>query len=192
MKLNIFEFIRNKFCLVNDKSTSLSLDEKLNLKWDELYSSYSSAVKHKKIIDFYLGKNDYFHLDKDYGNHNISISFNSLIDYSKKVGHQKTLNSFKNDIKKILVLDLSCIEFFFILQYISLYLNFIQINKIDNLEWKVENSIRVLIKNQFNKLILKYPPNLNYHFLDDGYHIKEILLKIENIKEREGIDLLKI
>lgn len=160
--------------------------------WDTVYVSYEEALSNNKIVDFYLGRDKYFHRDSDTGFHNTSTSFFGLEAYSKKYGNEKMLILFKSDIENILNHNLTTDEFSSTINYIWIYLvNYYEDEKTCfNIEWRVEKTIRVLIKNQIEKFHKMYPVDSKYKELSDGYNFDQTLKSINIIKNRTGIDLL--
>ena len=54
--------------------------DELKAIWEHTYTSYESAIKKNCITDFYLGKNDYFHPDREYPGHQFYKSFQRKVN----------------------------------------------------------------------------------------------------------------
>lgn len=191
---NIFskfsEFISDFF-----GSTSLEIHQgksEYDKVWDEINSSYEKAKKNNETIDFYLGRGDYLHYDREWNSHTPSVSFFSLEAYCEKYGNEVMLNSFKNDLIEILKEKLTPIEFNDLQTYIWIYLLKYYEEKSFEIEWRVEKIIRQLIKKHIDRFSYELSDVLEDKWPSDGYEFKNILSSIKNTKNRFGIDLLDI
>ncbi len=160
--------------------------------WDEINSSYERAKKNNRIIDFYLGRGDYLQYDREWNNHNPSVSFFGLKEYSNKYGNKAMLDSFKNDLIKILKENLTAREFNCLKTYIWIYLQKYYEEKSFEIEWRVEENIRQLIKNHVDKFSAEFPATIEYKWPSEGFEFKNILRSFEITKDRFDIDLLDI
>lgn len=160
--------------------------------WDEINSSYEKAKKNNRIIDFYLGRGDYLHYDREWNSHNPSVSFFGLEQYSNKYGNKAMLDSFKKDLIMILQENLTAREFNCLKSYIGIYLRKYYEEKSFEIEWRVEENIRQLLKNHIDKFSTEFTATSEYKWPSDGFEFKSALRFFEIIKERTGIDLLDV
>ena len=123
--------------------------DELKAIWEHTYTSYESAIKKNCITDFYLGKNDYFHPDREYPGHQFYKSFASIKEYINKYGN-KGVESFKKDILFLLNQKLSFEEFFYVMGYIHLYCNVYCNENAQNASWLNENEIKQLVNKNFS------------------------------------------
>lgn len=159
---------------------------------EKINASYERAKKHNEVIDFYLGRKKYLHYDREWNCHTPSISFRSLEAYSKKYGNEVMLNSFRNDLIKILKMKLTASDFNCLKTYIWIYLQRFYEEKSFEIEWRVEENIRQLIKNHVDRFNDELLFSLEDDWPSDGFMFKNILQSIQITKERFGIDLLDI
>lgn len=186
MTSNLITSLFNKLGFSKTKTKKNYADE-LNTIWEHTYTSYESAIKNKCIVDFYLGKNDYFHPDREYPGHQFYKSFQNIKEYINKHGN-KGLESFRNDIKLLLKQKLSFEEFFYVIGYINLYCLTYCYENSQNANWLNESDIKKLINKNFNafsKLDIEKDKNGNF------YNI-HLISYINNIKKITEINLISI
>lgn len=193
---NIFYTLRKVISQIFGMTKPEILQEKSEYEifWNKVDGSYEVAKNKKQIIDFYLGRNSYFHRNSDFGTHDTTVSFYSLKAYSKKYGNEQMLKSLKSDITNILGNDLTVLEFVMMLNYIWMYLvNFYENNsrKEFEIEWRVEKEIRILLKHHIEKFDNEFSNLLEVEYLSEEYFYVNLKKKLEIIKNRTGIDILE-
>ncbi|HEY6142176.1 MAG TPA: hypothetical protein VIV55_01935, partial [Flavobacterium sp.] len=96
--------------------------------------------------------------------------------------------------KKVLKLELSPFEFFYISLYIYEYMKCFYQEKSLTIEWIPDEEINVLIKKHYNFLLNQFDSSerFNYEFpkQSNGFFLRNIIAKYSQIKERFGINLL--
>ncbi|MCL9770568.1 hypothetical protein NAT47_09065 [Flavobacterium sp. HXWNR69] len=158
--------------------------DELKAIWEHTYTSYESAIKKNCITDFYFGKNDYFHPDREYPGHQFYKSFASIKEYINKYGN-KGEESFKKDILFLLNQKLSFEEFFYVMGYIHLYCYAYCNENAQNASWLNEKEIKQLVNknfSSFSKLDIEKDKNGNFY----NFHL---ISYIDRIKKITGINL---
>ena len=152
-----------------------------------LKNSYTKMNNYKKAIifgleqDFLLGKNEYFVLNRDFGNHDITATYMDILNYSYEIGENKLFIQLEKDIIDVInngdvfVLDLTNLIgiFFFYFTYKFEYNKF-------SCKWNFSNALQKILIDK-----IRYMENEN---LD----ISKIIRITELIKERYNFNLLGI
>lgn len=157
---------------------------------------YEFAIKRGRTIDFLLGKREFLYEDDMFSRelHDPTLTFMDIEDYGRKHGETKMLKQFRTDIKKVLKLNLSPIDFFYISLYIYIYIRYFYEKKSPTIEWIPDEETKKLIKKHYNVFLDKYDSSeeFNYKFPEksNGFFLSNIISKYKYLKEHFGVDLL--
>jgi hypothetical protein len=158
-------------------------------------NNYEIAIKEDRTIDFLLGREEYHYADDQFSSvlHTSRYTFDDIKDYGEKYGEAEMLKQFKEDIKKVLELDLATFEFLNISTYIYIYMLDYKERSL-SIEWIPDEETKTLIKKHYNDFVNRYIPTIDFNNQfpkqNNGFFLRNIIAKYSQIKERFGVDLL--
>ncbi|OJX28678.1 MAG: hypothetical protein BGO86_03520 [Chryseobacterium sp. 36-9] len=160
-------------------------------------NKYLRAISRGEVNEFLLGKGKYFeHHDKDmnYPDHDVSKSFNYLLEYADDYGYDKMTKELDKSLIEVITTDISPFDLSSLMQYIYIYINRSVIEKTIRYKWNLSENLKQTIKNKLNEFRNKYGSNNNRSSTDvkrdNPYNVNNVEFMIQLIKDRYEIDFL--
>ena len=114
---------------------------------------YKKAIDSEEISDFLLGRNDYFILNRDYGNHDITGTYMDILNFGIEFGEEKLYNQLNKDIEFIILNEnISLHDYTNILGVIFFQLVYRKEEGKFHSEWILPNVLIQTLKNKFSQL----------------------------------------
>lgn len=140
-------------------------------------NTYKKAIELNESKDFLLGRNKYFVLNRDWGDHDISGTYMEILNFGMEHGEQNLYSQITEDINKILLDDdLTVKDFTNLLGIIFFYYVYRKDEKKFKTDWQIGNNLKIAFQNKL----------LSFEDTEDLSNIYRIL---DNLKKRFDFEL---
>jgi hypothetical protein len=116
-------------------------------------NKYKEAILNNKVTDFFLGRNEYFVLNKDYGGHDITSTYQEVLNFGIEEGEEKLFAQVDQDITMILISqNLTINDYTNLYGFIWFYFKYkFDYNKIDS-AWHISSALKETLMAKYEEL----------------------------------------